>query len=524
MWSSAARIILHRSPQFKKCGPISASSIFRNYLELVEALKIHSEKKTSSGSITDVCKQSSRKQHISQYEISSISAPSQLSDIHQIQISSLYFYDKFEMSSGTSSLPTQSLVLESTSTQFNISEKISSLPIESKLNLSEAVMRVRALDLSNVPLLPAHHRWTDLPTAEDTENVHVVKLLIEVTPFLSNRLSTLILHSADLRMVVLIAKECQRLKRLELEYTHWSESDHHSTISNNDREAFIPLSDPVFVAVLSRLEVFGLSTCGARRCRLAQTAVFDSLLLGLGENLKVLKLGEYADAIRLCNRCPNVTQFWMLGSVPPFTVNALNTLISSWKFLVLIDYPYYGELTDDMIFTIITTCRNLKHLSLVCVTYDEITDVGINHISTHCKELRSILMHWGSVISEVALVKLIDSNPNLESVQLPRCVSEQIIVKLIAKCRGTLRNLSLEGVSSITANVVSWISRHCSHLEALNVHSARNLNIKWFRAFAELNSVLPRSYKLDIFSPKKEEIEWLRDSLPNAVIGSLEWK
>ncbi|KAJ3051968.1 hypothetical protein HK102_011958, partial [Quaeritorhiza haematococci] len=214
-------------------------------------------------------------------------------------------------------------------------------------------------------------------------------------------------------------------------------------------------------------------------CHAAMFCVFSAFLPYLTHEVKVLRFGNWAwtgnaeGAEWLTTQCPHVEELWMEGDPPPFTLPADYTyLFSQWQNLRVMQFSYYSEVTDAMIITLAAQCPHLERLNLSIVTYDSITDLSVTALATHCHSLKSILFHWGSSISERALLSLLASNPHLESIQFPGRLTTRTLLFAITRCKN-LRHLSLEGGLLINDVVVSWIARQGRCLEAISLRSVR---------------------------------------------------
>ncbi|KAI8847938.1 hypothetical protein BC829DRAFT_444159 [Chytridium lagenaria] len=189
--------------------------------------------------------------------------------------------------------------------------------------------------------------------------------------------------------------------------------DHHSF--DHGSEMARRLAESAYgngsLSVVQGIEDLSTSTCGSacEHCFLPGSVLSDVLGSALGPKMRSITFGDFG---------------W----------SSVNEEEEAWKLAT-------RYVNDAIVVTLARTCLNLQHLSLLVVTYDDITDASILSLSHHCPTSAP------------------SSSTPAPSLQLPGSVTERTLMVCLSRCL-LLRNLSIGGGAvTLSEAALRWTAR-----------------------------------------------------------------
>lgn len=136
----------------------------------------------------------------------------------------------------------------------------------------------------------------------------------------------------------------------------------------------------------------------------------------------------------------------------------------------------FCNMSDETLKFVASRCPNLESIELC---YREkltvVTDFGILHLATSCKNLKKINF-GGSLFTNISLLALALHCPLLEKLHIHGCdnFTDEIVNELTNRCR-QLQELHISNCQSLTDKTIEFISQNCIALQELYIYECEKI-------------------------------------------------
>ncbi|CAG8464109.1 8821_t:CDS:2 [Diversispora eburnea] len=213
-------------------------------------------------------------------------------------------------------------------------------------------------------------------------------------------------------------------------------------------------------------------------------------------------------ALTLANAFPSLNSFTLIRGwldLPKF----FKAWAINQKKLRHIEFLDYSHLSFEMFQPIIQLCTNLESIKLG--NCDRITDNSITYLAKHRgRNLKHLSLHYANEITDIGINSISEHCRFLQTLNIFECpkITADSIINIIKRCRFLVELSGNYSVTMISPIIQSIISVGSPKLEIFS-HSLLSLNISHVRrtvnsnTLAKLGRNLPKLRKFDIRYPIK---------------------
>ncbi|KAH6592417.1 hypothetical protein BASA50_008033 [Batrachochytrium salamandrivorans] len=138
-----------------------------------------------------------------------------------------------------------------------------------------------------------------------------------------------------------------------------------------------------------------------------------------------------------------------------------------------------GALPDssNLTFHPLTLSSPTRPLKSLCMRNSSITDLSLRYVTSHCPELRRVILDGSSGISDDSIVALALASSHLEVVQLAFCsfVTDVSLYALAKHASHSLKRVALAGCEEVSEQGIMHMVRKCSIMQELHLHGCSQI-------------------------------------------------